>query len=179
MKVILLEDVAGTGKLGEVIRVRPGYARNYLFPQGKADRASEEVIARFEERRVELQKRQSAAESAVQTARKALDGYILQLTTLASPDGNLYGSITPQMIANALNEQNLAPGLAMRRGQITLAEGGIKSLGEHVATVRLGAGATASVTISVLAENFTSSTSSTAKEATHDSSADGSQKDSQ
>lgn len=152
MRVILLENIASVGSLGDVINVRPGYARNYLFPQGKAERASSETIKQFESRRAELQKRQEGMEAALTKAHEALNGYLLQLTARASPDGNLYGSITPQMLAAAVNAQRLAEGFTIKRGQISLPGGQIKSLGEHTVNVRLGTDAVASFTLSVLAE---------------------------
>lgn len=161
MKVILLENVASVGKLGDVINVRPGYARNYLFPQRKAERASDEAIQQFETRRAELQKRQDELEAAMSAARRALDGYLLQLTARASPDGNLYGSITPQMIAVAVNGQNLVEGLAIKRGQVSLPDGQIKSIGDYRAVLHLSASDSAEIKISVLAETVASSTPST------------------
>ncbi|MCH9704730.1 MAG: 50S ribosomal protein L9 [Proteobacteria bacterium] len=158
MKVILLEKIAAVGNLGDVINVRPGYARNYLFPQGKAERANEGTIAQFEQRRAELQKRQDELEATMQSANNALDGYLLQLTSRASPDGNLYGSITPQMIASALNAQQLVAGIAIKRGQITVTDGHIKALGEHEAVVRLNQNSVANIKISILAENTSPAT---------------------
>ena len=160
MKVILLESITSVGKLGDVINVRPGYARNYLFPQRKAERASPDAIKQFEARRAELQKRQDDLEAAMEAARLALDGYLLHLTARASPDGNLYGSITPQMIAAALNAAKLVEHLAIKRGQVTLAEGHIKSLGEHPVTVQIGPAAAAHIKVSVLAEAASSPSSS-------------------
>lgn len=159
MKVILLENIASVGKLGDVINVRPGYARNYLFPQRKAERASTEAIKQFEVRRAELQKRQDELEAAMDKARTALDGYLLHLTARASPDGNLYGSITPQMIATALNAEKLIAGLAIKRGQVSLPEGQIKALGEHAAVIHISAEASADIKVSVLAETAASPSS--------------------
>lgn len=161
MKVILLENLPSIGNLGEVINVSTGYARNYLFPQGKAERASEDAIKKFEARRADLQQRQEAVEAALAKAHQALEGYTLQLATRASPDGNLYGSITPQMIVNALNQQPLLDGLAIKRTQIALPDGQIKSLGEHNAIVRLGPAVTARIKISVLTETAAASQSTT------------------
>ena len=159
MKVILLESITSVGKLGDVINVRPGYARNYLLPQGKAERASTESIEKFESRRAKLQQQQQQRETAMMEAQAQLDGYLLQLTARASPDGNLYGSITPQMIVAALNAQQLMPGLVIKRGQITLPDGQIKSLGEHNVSVQLAPSVAASFRVSVLMEAATSSPS--------------------
>jgi large subunit ribosomal protein L9 len=152
MKVILLEDIKSLGKLGDVVEVRPGYGRNYLFPQGKAERAGKEEMERFEGRREELVARQKANEDERAAVRDALDGYLLQLGALASVDGNLYGSVTPQIIADALNRQGVVKSLHIRRGQVVIAENQIKSLGEHPVTVNIGPDLVANITVTVLAE---------------------------
>lgn len=169
MKVILLEKINPGSSLGDVVNVRPGYARNYLFPQGKAELASEEAIKRFEAQRAELQKRQEALEAAMAAAQQALSGYLLQLTARASPDGNLYGSITPQMIAAALNAQKLAEEVQIKRGQVSLPGGQIKSLGEHAASIRLGAAAQVDITVSVLAEKSSAPAAASTAPSTSDS----------
>ena len=172
MKVILLENIAAVGALGDVINVRPGYARNYLFPQGKAARASSETLKQFEARRAELQKRQEDIEAAMQKAYEALDGYLLQLTARASPDGNLYGSVTPQMIAAAVNAQRLTEGLTIKRGQISLPDGQIKSLGEYPVNVRLSADTVAAFKLSILAETAAASPPSSQETQTDEKTSD-------
>lgn len=151
MKVILREDVASLGKLGEVTTVRAGYARNYLFPQGKAERANEEAIKDFERRRAELEKEQQQRVDSMEKARKMLDGYLLQLVARASPDGNLYGSISAQNIAVALNEQRIVEEFPLKRGQVALSDGALKTLGEHSVKIRLRADCEAAITVSILA----------------------------
>lgn len=151
MKVILLERVPNLGGLGDAVSVRGGYARNYLFPQGKAERATPRAVAEFEERRAELEERQNAREESMRRAAEALDGYLLQIPARASADGGLYGSITPAVVAAALNAQKIAD-VDVRRGHIVLPEGNLKSIGDHEAAVVLEHGARAKITVAVLAE---------------------------
>ena len=153
MKVILLENIPSVGKLGDIINVRLGFARNYLFPQGKAERASDAAVEKFAHRRAELEKRQQEQNSAMHKARDALDGYTLQLTARASPDRNLYGSITAQIITTALNRQNVVEGLVIKRTQVVLSDGPLKELGEHAVTVNLSSGLQARVNVSVMTES--------------------------
>lgn len=153
MKVILLENITPLGQLGDVVNVRAGYARNYLFPQGKAERAGEEAIKRFAERRAELEARQEQQQAELRAASEALNGYLLQLTARASPDGNLYGSITPQIVAQALNAQKLIAGVNIRRGQVILPnDEPIKSLGEHAVEINVRADLRATIKVSILTE---------------------------
>ncbi|MDM5147871.1 50S ribosomal protein L9 [Candidatus Persebacteraceae bacterium Df01] len=151
MNIILLESVTGLGMLGDIANVRPGYARNYLLPQGKAERATKEAIATFESRRSELEKRQANLASAMKTAGNALNRYLLQMTARAGPDGNLYGSITAAAIATQLNAQKIAENIEIRRGQITLPNGNLKEIGNHEITVTLHPDVVANITVSVLA----------------------------
>lgn len=152
MKVILLEKVPNVGGLGDVANVRGGYARNYLFPQGKAERATPRAVADFERRRAELEKRQTNREDSMRAAKDALDGYILQMPARASADGGLYGSITPAAIAAALNAQKLAD-IDIRRGQLSLPGGNLKEVGDHEVGVSLAPGIEAKITVAALAED--------------------------
>ena len=152
MKVILLEKVPNVGALGDVANVRGGYARNYLFPQGKAERATSRAIKDFANRRAELEKRQANREELLQTARNSFDGYILQIPVRASADGSLYGSITPAAIAAALNAQKIAD-VDIRRGQVAIAGGNIKEIGDHEVVITLAPGIAAKITVAALAED--------------------------
>ncbi|MGI9297733.1 MAG: 50S ribosomal protein L9 [Gammaproteobacteria bacterium] len=152
MKVILLEKVPNVGGLGDVANVRGGYARNYLFPQGKAERATPRAVADFERRRDDLEKRQTNREDVLRAARDALDGYLLQMPARASADGGLYGSITPAAIAAALNAQKLAD-IDIRRGHLTLPGGNLKEVGDHEVGVSLAPGIEAKITVAALAED--------------------------
>lgn len=152
MKVILLEKVPNVGVLGDVANVRDGYARNYLFPQGKAERATPRVVAEFEKRRAELEKREANRESALLSAREALDGYLLQIPARASADGALYGSITSVAIVAALNAQKITD-VEVRRGQATLPDGNLKEIGNHEVVIVLAPQIEAKITVAVVAED--------------------------
>lgn len=152
MKVILLERVRNVGNLGDVAQVRGGYARNYLFPQGKAERATSRAVADFEQRRGELEERQDRRLGTAQLAAEALDGYLLQMTARASADGGLYGSITPAGVAAALNAQKIVD-IDLRRGNISLPDGNLKQTGNHAAAIILDHGARAKITVAVLSED--------------------------
>ena len=152
MKVILLETVPNVGGLGDVASVRDGYARNFLFPQGKAERATPRAVADFERRRAELEKRQAGREDMLRAARDALDGYLLQMPARASADGSLYGSITAAAIAAALNAQKLAD-IDIRRGQLSLPGGNLKEIGDHEVGVSLAPGIKAKITVAAFAED--------------------------
>ena len=105
MQVILLEKVANLGQLGDVVRVKDGFARNYLIPQGKARRATPENLAEFEKRRTELEKVQAEALAAAQEKASRLDGLTIQIPQKAGVDGKLFGSVTNFDIAEALGKQ--------------------------------------------------------------------------
>lgn len=151
MKVILLEKVLNVGGLGDVANVRDGYARNYLFPQGKAERATTRVVAAFDTRRAELEKRQTNREDMLRSARATLEGYVLKISARASADGSLYGSVTSAAIAAALNAQKLAD-IEIRRGQLSLPVGNLKEIGEHEVGVSLAPGIEAKIKVAVTAE---------------------------
>ena len=154
MKVILLEKVPNLGGLGDVAKVRPGYARNYLFPQGKAERATPMAVADFEKRRGELEKRQAERQQNLQNARDAVDGMLLQIPARASADGSLYGSITATVIAQALNQEKIAD-VEVRRGQIIIPAGNLKEIGDHEVGVTLSHGMHARITVSVVSDDST------------------------
>ena len=178
MKVILLQKVPNLGELGDAVSVRSGYARNFLFPQGKAERATPSALADFESRRGELEKQQQERQQAAEQARNSLDGYLLQIPARASADGGLYGSITTAVIASALNAEKIA-GVDIRRGQVILPpEGNLKTVGDHSVGIMLQPGMQADITVAVLAEGDSeggkkSSSGPTAADATMESSSDG------
>ncbi|MFT4013773.1 MAG: 50S ribosomal protein L9 [Paracoccus sp. (in: a-proteobacteria)] len=132
MQVILLERVAKLGQMGDVVKVKDGFARNFLLPQGKALRASEANIAAFEERKVELANRNDETRADAQKLAEKLDGQIFVIIRSASDAGALYGSVTPRDAADAA----IAEGFSVERRQVVLTAP-IKELGLHEVRVHL------------------------------------------
>jgi large subunit ribosomal protein L9 len=148
MQVILLEKVVNLGQLGDVVKVREGYARNYLIPQGKARRATEGAIKEFETRRSDLEKAQADRLAAAQTVQERLNGVAVQISAKAGVDGRLFGSITNFDIAEALGKQ----GFEVNKAQIRMPQGPLKLVGEYPVTVVLHADALAEITVTVVGE---------------------------
>ena len=148
MQVILLEKVVNLGALGDVVKVREGYARNFLIPQGKAKRATPGNLAEFENRRAELEKAQSDALAAAQEKGAKYDGLTVQITQKAGVDGRLFGSVTTYDIAEALGNQ----GFTVERAMIRLPEGPLKQVGDHSIAIALHSDVVVHVTVSVLGE---------------------------
>ena len=148
MRIILNEDVANLGRLGEVVEARKGYARNFLIPRGKAERATADAVTAFAKRRTELEKVQKVRAAKIKETADTLDGYLLQLPMRAAADGRLYGSVTAATIVESLAEQ----GFEVQKGQITIPDGSIKEVGEHRVAISLGAELASSLRVSVLAE---------------------------
>ena len=144
MEVILLERVAKLGQMGDVVRVRDGFARNYLLPNGKALRATKENRTRFETMKVELEARNLELKSEAGKISGKLDGKRVLVLRQASETGQLYGSVTPRDIVALLAEQ----GLSVNRGQIVL-QAPIKSIGQHKVPVALHPEVEVSVTVTV------------------------------
>lgn len=132
MQVILLERVAKLGQMGEIVRVKEGYARNFLLPQGKALRASDANIKAFETRKVQLEARNAETKSEAQKVADTLDGQVFVVIRSASDAGALYGSVTTRDAADAATEA----GFTVDRRQIVLTNP-IKDLGMHDVTVVL------------------------------------------
>src|SRR5690606_15323663 len=130
MQVILLEKVSNLGNLGEVVRVRDGYARNFLIPQKIARRATDAALKEFEARRAELEKAQAEKLAAAQSVGEKLAGQTVTISQKAGVDGRLFGSVTTQDIAAALATQGFE-GLA--KSQVRLTDGAIKAVGEFPA----------------------------------------------
>jgi large subunit ribosomal protein L9 len=148
MELILLEKVVNLGQLGDVVKVRNGYARNFLIPQGKAKRATEQNVNEFEARRAELEKAQADLLSQAQERVAKLDGLMLQIAQKAGVDGKLFGSVTNIDIAEALKKQ----GMEVERSQIRMPHGPLKQVGDHQVSIVLNPDAVANITISVLGE---------------------------
>ncbi len=148
MQVILLEKVVNLGNLGDVVKVKDGYGRNFLIPQGKAKRATEANKAEFEARRVELEKQQAALLTAAQARGEKLAGYLLQVSQKAGVDGRLFGSVTNGDIADALTAQ----GFEVVKSEIRLPEGPLKTVGDHPVSIALHHDVLVEITVSVLGE---------------------------
>jgi len=148
MQVILLEKIANLGSLGEVVKVKDGFARNFLIPKGKAQRATPENMAAFETRRGELEKAQAESLAAAHARGAAIDGVAVQLTRRASADGRLFGSVTTHDIAEALT----ALGQPVERSEIRLPQGPLKLVGDHEVAVALHGDVVVHVKVSVLGE---------------------------
>jgi large subunit ribosomal protein L9 len=148
MQVILLEKVTNLGQLGDVVKVKDGFARNFLIPHGKAKRATPANLAEFEQRRAELEAAQAAALAAAQEKGARIDGMMLQVTQKAGVDGKLFGSVTNIDIAEALKKQ----GIDVPRAAIRMPQGPIKTIGDHPLKVALHADVVVGLTVSVLGE---------------------------
>jgi large subunit ribosomal protein L9 len=148
MQVILMEKVVNLGGLGDVVRVKDGYARNFLIPNGKAKRATPANLKEFEGRRAELERAQAELLTGAQGQAAKLDGLTLQITRKAGVDGRLFGSVTTYDIVEALQAQ----GHTVERAAIRLPQGPLKAVGDHPVVVALHADVSANITISVLGE---------------------------
>ena len=148
MQVILMEKVANLGELGDVVKVKDGYARNFLIPEGKAKRATPENLKHFESRRAELEKAQAETLAKAQERGTRLDGLTLQITQKAGPDGRLFGSVTNYDIVEALKQQ----GHEVERANIRMPQGALKQVGEYPLQVALHTDVTVTVKVSVLGE---------------------------
>jgi large subunit ribosomal protein L9 len=148
MQVILLEKITNLGGLGDVVKVRDGFARNYLIPEGKAKRATPENVAEFEKRRADLEKAQTEALTKAQEKATKLDGLTIQVTQKAGVDGKLFGSVTNVDISEALKGQ----GFEVPKAQIRMPQGPLKTVGDHPLKIALHADVLVTVNVSVLGE---------------------------
>ena len=148
MQVILMEKLANLGNLGDVVKVKDGYARNYLIPQGKAKRATEENLKVFEAKRAELEKAQSAALSQATERGAKLNGLVLKITQKAGVDGKLFGSVTNHDIVEALKAQ----GHEVERSHIRMPTGALKQVGDYPLQIALHTDVVVTITVSVIGE---------------------------
>ena len=148
MQVILMEKVVNLGSLGDVVKVKDGYARNFLIPQGKAKRATPDNLAEFEKRRAELEKVQAAALAAAQEEGAKIDGLLVQISRKAGVDGRLFGSVTTSDVAEALE----ALGHKVERASVRLPQGPLKTIGDHDVAVALHTDVLVTIKVSVLGE---------------------------
>ncbi len=133
MKIILLERVANLGKLGDVVEVKNGYARNFLIPQGKAKRATTENLQAFEAKRAEYENLQADILSSAQARHEKINGVVFTVAAKAGVDGKLFGSVTSMDIAEVIK----ANGVEIKRAEITLPNGPLKTIGEFEVDVIL------------------------------------------
>ena len=148
MQVILMEKVVNLGQLGDVVKVKNGFGRNFLIPQGKAKRATESNVAEFAARRVELEAAEQAKLADAQARGEKLTGLTVQIVQKAGVDGKLFGSVTNADIATALEAQ----GFKIEKSQVRLPEGHLKQVGDHPISISLHADVVANVTVSVVGE---------------------------
>jgi len=148
MQIILLEKLANLGQLGDVVKVRDGYARNFLIPQGKARRATRAALEEFEARRAELEKTQSDRLAAAQAMGAKLDGTVVRIAEKAGVDGRLFGSVTNFDIAENLKKM----GFEVEKGMVRMPAGPLKSIGDATVDVALHTDVVVQVTVTVVAE---------------------------
>ena len=145
MQIILLEKVVNLGNLGDVVRVKDGYARNFLIPNKQARRATDSAIKELEARRAELEKLAAEKLAAAQAEGEKLNGLTLQLSQKAGVDGRLFGSVTNHDIADAL----VAQGFKVEKAQVRMPNGPLKTVGDHPVVVSLHTDVAVDVTVSV------------------------------
>jgi large subunit ribosomal protein L9 len=149
MQIILLEKVVNLGNLGDIVKVKDGYARNFLIPNKKARRATKDALAEFEVRRAELEKTAAGKLAAAHAQGEKLAGQTVQVNQKAGVDGRLFGSVTNADIAEALGKQ----GFAIEKAQVRLPEGPLKIVGEHPVQVSLHTDVLVDVTVAVVGEH--------------------------
>ena len=149
MQIILLEKVVNLGSLGDVVKVKDGYGRNFLIPQGKAKRATEANKAEFAARRAELEKQQAVLLTAAQARAEKLAGFMLQVTQKAGVDGRLFGSVTNGDIAESLSAQ----GFEVVKAEVRMPNGPLKTIGDHAISIALHHDVVVDITVSVLGES--------------------------
>ena len=133
MQIIMLEKIVNLGALGDVVKVKDGYARNYLIPSGRARRATATAVAEFEARRAELEKAAAEKLAASQAVGEKIGGLVVTLSQKAGVDGRLFGSITNQDIAAQLVKQ----GFEVSKAQVRMPNGPLKAVGEYTVSVSL------------------------------------------
>jgi large subunit ribosomal protein L9 len=148
MQVILLEKVLNLGNLGDIVKVKDGYARNFLIPSGRARRATEANKAEFEARRAELEKAAAAKLAEAQALAEKLSGLTVKLTQKAGVDGRLFGSVTNHDIADELVKQ----GFAVAKAQVRMPNGPIKTVSDSAVSVALHTDVVVEVNVSVYGE---------------------------
>ena len=148
MEVILLDKVENLGGIGDKVKVKPGYARNFLIPQGKATRATPENIAEFEARRAELEAKAASVIAEAKARAEKIEGLKLVIKAKAGSEGKLFGSVGTVDIAEAAE----AVGVTIERSELRLAEGPLRMVGEHEVEVHLHSEVSVPITVTIEAE---------------------------
>ena len=149
MQVILLDKVVNLGGLGDIVKVKDGYARNFLIPTGAARRATASAKAEFEAKRAELEKQAAEKLAAAQQLGEKLNGVNVKLTQKAGVDGRLFGSVTNADIAEELTKA----GFAVAKSQVSLVNGPIKTVGDATVVVALHTDVSVEVSVSVYGDH--------------------------
>ena len=149
MELILLQKVKNLGNLGDKVRVKPGYGRNYLVPQGKAVAATVANTAEFEKRRAEYEAKANGVLAAAEARKAALEGASVTIKANASPEGKLFGSVGPRDIADAFS----AAGHPLEKSEVVMGEGPLRHTGEFEIHVHLHADVQTTVKVVVTAED--------------------------
>ena len=148
MQIILLEQVANLGTLGDVVNVKNGYARNFLIPQGKAKRATEANLKEFEARRAELEAKQAEILADAKVRAEKLNEATVTIAQKAGVDGRLFGSVTNHDVSEELNKQ----GFKVAKSQVRMPNGPLKNVGDYTVSVNLHTDVTVDVNVTVLGE---------------------------
>jgi large subunit ribosomal protein L9 len=148
MQIILLEKVVNLGNLGEVVKVKDGYARNFLIPQKKAKRATPAALSEFEARRAELEKIQADRLAAAQSEAEKLNGAVVTISRKSAMDGRLFGSVTNHDVADALK----GLGFTVDKGDVRMPAGPLKTTGEFPLEIALHSDVVATVNVTVTGE---------------------------
>ena len=148
MQIILLEKVVNLGNLGDIVKVKDGYARNFLIPSGRARRATQTAVAEFEARRAELEKAAAAKLAEAQALGAKVNGVTITINQKAGVDGRLFGSVTNHDIADELVKQ----GFAVTKAQVRMPNGLLKNVGEYTVTIGLHTDVVVEVNVNVIGE---------------------------
>jgi large subunit ribosomal protein L9 len=149
MQIILMEKVVNLGALGDVVKVKDGFARNFLIPQGKAKRATEKNLKEFETRRADLEKKANEHLTGAQERGAKLEGQKVEITQKAGVDGRLFGSVTNADIAEALTKST---GIQVKKADVRMPAGPLKHIGEFPIVVQLHSDVLANISVTVIAE---------------------------
>ena len=149
MEVILLEKIRNLGALGDQVKVKAGFARNYLIPYGKAVTATEENRKKFEAKRVELERAQNESLGRARERAEKLNGFTVQIVRKVAEDGTMYGSVTNSDVAEAVSQA----GFELERSEVILSQGPLKTVGDHEIPVALHPEVSVKIIVSVIGES--------------------------